>query len=241
VPISTTPVAGETRINSVDSAVYVYTPAGEFTMGSSAGNQDEQPIHKVTLDGFWIMQTEVTNDQYRRCVDDGACTPPDDERWNDPAYAAHPVVNVEWEDANRYAVWAGGRLPTEAEWEKAARGTEAFAYPWGEEIPTPELLNYDYMAGDTQPVGSYPAGASPYGVHDMAGNVEEWVADWYSNDYYSTSPIDNPKGPQTGVLRVLRGGSYKSSRADVRTTVRGKTLPNAHYPNVGFRVVASEG
>jgi formylglycine-generating enzyme required for sulfatase activity len=209
-------------------------------MGSADGKPDEQPPHPVMLEGFWIMQTEVTNDQYRRCVDDGACAPPDDERWNDPAYALHPVANVEWEDAVRYAEWVGGRLPTEAEWEKAARGTEAFAYPWGDEIPGPELLNYDYGSGDTQPVGSYLTGASPFDVLDMAGNVEEWVADWYAADYYSTSPPRDPQGPDTGVLRVLRGGSYKSSRADVRTTVRGKTLPNAHYPNVGFRVVTTD-
>ena len=206
-------------------------------MGSASGNPDEQPVHTVTLDGFWIMQTEVTNGQYRRCVDAGACTAPRNERWTDSAYAAHPVTNVEWEDANRYAAWAGGRLPTEAEWEKAARGTNAFTYPWGEAPPVPELLNFGNSVGDTQPVGSYPAGASPYGVLDMAGNVEEWVEDGYKADYYSESPAANPPGPEDDILRVLRGGSYDSGRADVRTTARGRTLPNASYPSVGFRVV----
>jgi formylglycine-generating enzyme required for sulfatase activity len=221
----------------VDGATYVLVPAGDFSMGSADGNPDEQPVHTVTLDEFWIKQTEVTNDEYRRCVDAGACTAPRSAHWNDPAFAAHPVVGIAWEDAQNYAGWAGGRLPTEAEWEKAAHGTEAIAYPWGNELPVPELLNYDNAVGDTLPVGSYPTGASPYGALDMAGNVEEWVADVYEGDYYGKSPAEDPPGPQSGILRVLRGGSYESGRADVRTTFRGRTLPDARYPSVGFRVL----
>jgi formylglycine-generating enzyme required for sulfatase activity len=234
-----TPVAGEIRVNAVDGARYVYIPAGEFRMGSDSGARDEKPSHIVLLDDFWIMQTETTYAQYAACVRAGVCTPPDDPRWDDPRYADHPVVNIEWEEANDYAIWAGGRLPTEAEWEKAARGVDGRTYPWGEETPVPALLNFNYTYGDTHPVGSYPEGTSPFGVLDMAGNVEEWVADWYDNDYYANSPERNPPGPEIGVLRVLRGGSYKSNRADVRTTVRGRTLPTAHYPNVGFRIVIS--
>lgn len=207
-------------------------------MGSTA-TPAEMPEHMVDVDGFWIMQTEVTNAEYARCVTAQACTPPANQRWNDPAYAKHPVTNVNWGQANQYAGWAGGRLPTEAEWEKAARGTDQRSYPWGNTPIQDDLLNYNDVKRDTMPVGSYPAGASPYGALDMAGNVEEWVTDWYSATYYASSPAQNPLGPATGVrFRVTRGGSYGSRRDDVRTTVRGKTLLGGlGFPTVGFRVV----
>ncbi|MFN8466645.1 MAG: bifunctional serine/threonine-protein kinase/formylglycine-generating enzyme family protein [Caldilineaceae bacterium] len=236
-PVSAT--AGMTRINAIDGATYVFVPAGEFSMGSTSGNADEQPVHPVMLDSFWIMQTEVTNGEYRRCVEAGACAAPRGDRWNDPAFATYPVVRVTWEDANRYAAWAGGRLPTEAEWEKAARGTNGGAYPWGDDIPDASLLNFiESSKGAPQPVGSYPAGASPYGVLDLAGNVEEWVADWYQPDYYSQLPADNPPGPETGVLRGLRGGSFKVDRNAVRATYRSGYPPDARLESAGFRVVA---
>jgi formylglycine-generating enzyme required for sulfatase activity/serine/threonine protein kinase len=231
--------AGMTRVNAIDGATYVFVPAGAFSMGSTNGNVDEQPVHPVKLDGFWIMQTEVTNDEYRRCVEAGPCAAPRSDRWQDPALATYPVVGVTWDDANRYATWAGGRLPTEAEWEKAARGTNGGAYPWGDAIPDGSLLNFiESSKGAPQPVGSYPAGASPYGVLDMAGNVEEWVADWYQPDYYSQSPADNPLGPENGVLRGLRGGSFKVDRNAVRATYRSGYPPDARLESAGFRVVA---
>ena len=203
----------------------------------SMDNQNEMPTHTVDLDDFWIMQTEVTNAEYGRCVMVPACTPPNNQRWNDATYANYPVINTTWHQANQYAAWAGGRLPTEAEWEKAARSTDARVYPWGEQEISDQLLNYNFVKGATMPVGSYPAGAGPYGTLDMAGNVEEWVGDWYGDSYYASAPAKNPLGPGDGVFRVVRGGSFNSKRMDVRTTARGKALPNSHFPSVGFRVV----
>lgn len=232
-------MAGATRVNPHDGATYVYIPAGEFRRGSAEA-QDEMPVQEISLDAFWIMRTEVTNAQYARCVDAGACTPPSNDRWLDPTYADHPVTHVDWERANTYATWVGGRLPTETEWEKAARGTDERMYPWGDEAPTDHQLNYNYQEGDTVPVGSYDAGASPYGLLDMAGNVEEWVADWYADDAYVRAPAQNPQGPAEGIFRVVRGGSFNSSRLDVRTTARGRALPNSAFPSVGFRVMLSD-
>lgn len=205
-------------------------------MGST-DNQAEMPTHTVDLDDFWMMQTEVTNAEYGRCVTAAACTPPTNPRWNDAGYANYPVMQVNWNQANQYAAWAGGRLPTEAEWEKAARSTDARIYPWGEQAISDQLLNYNFVKGDTMPVGSYPAGAGPYGTLDMAGNVEEWVADWYGDTYYASAPPQNPLGPDSGIFRVVRGGSFNSKRVDVRTTARGKAVPNSRLPGVGFRVV----
>lgn len=231
-----TPVAGATQVNPMDSAVYVFVPAGPFVMGSTT-TKDEQPVHTVTLQAFWIKQTEVTNAEYGRCVTAKACTPPTNQRWSDPAFASHPVTNINWAQANQYAEWVGGRLPTEAEWEKVARGADARVYPWGQQEISDQLLNYNFVKGATVPVGSYPDGASTYGALDMAGNVEEWVADWYSDSYYASSPAENPAGPEQGIFRVVRGGSFNSTRVAVRTTARGKALPNTGFPSVGFRVV----
>lgn len=205
-------------------------------MGSEIA-ADEMPHHQVTVDSFWMGQTEVTNAQYARCVDAGACTAPhpDNRDWRDAARANYPITYVDWNQANAYATWVGGRLPTEAEWEKAAHGTEGRDFPWGDEVTDDQRLNFNSPQGPVA-VGSYPAGASPYGALDMAGNVEEWVADWYASDYYSQSPADNPTGPADGRFRVVRGGSYNGSRGDVRTTKRGRALPNS-FPSVGFRVL----
>jgi formylglycine-generating enzyme required for sulfatase activity len=208
-------------------------------MGSEEGADDVQPAHPVTLSGYWIMQTEVTNGQYKLCVDAGACTAPANDRWNQSEFSKHPVTEVNWQQANEYAAWAGGHLPTEAEWEMAARGTDGRIYPWGDEFTGEDHLNYNFVTGDTMPVGSYPEGASPFGVLDMAGNVEEWIADWYAADAYANSPGENPTGPEDGEQRILRGGSYFSNRQAVRSTVREKAPPNSHFPSLGFRVVIS--
>lgn len=240
------PVAGAIKGNPVDGAIYHFVPAGEFSMGSdetTPGHQvNEMPLHQVSLDGFWMMETEVTNAMYGLCVNQGVCQPPFNDFWQEPAYATHPVVNVDWDQAQSYAQWAGGRLPTEAEWEKAARGDDGRLYPWGDQIANPPLLNFDLtQVGTTMPVGSYPEGASPYGVLDMAGNVEEWVADWYGDQYYAQSPTQNPLGPSDGRVRVIRGGSYKSNRPAVRTVARAGFVPNAHNQDtIGFRVVLPE-
>jgi formylglycine-generating enzyme required for sulfatase activity len=184
------------------------------------------------------MRTEVTNAQYAACVKAQICTEPGNTRWKNPAYADHPVTNVDWEQANAYARWVGGRLPTEAEWEKAARGVEGKIYPWGDQPPTAQLLNFNSQVKDTKPVGSYPDGASPYGAWDMAGNVWEWTADWYDEKYYATSPTANPKGPEKGESRTLRGGSWIGGGQLVRCAYRLRNGPDFRGGNVGFRVLS---
>jgi formylglycine-generating enzyme required for sulfatase activity len=210
----------------VDVPVYVWIEPGEFLMGST----DE-------VDGFWIMRTEVTNEQYKRCVDAGACDQPENERWHREEYAREPVTDVDWHQANTYAAWVGGRLPTEAEWEKACRGTDGRIYPWGNEEPSAELLNYfkSGLNGVTL-VGSYPPGA--HGLHDMAGNVLEWTADWYDSEYYAKSPPSNPRGPESGEVRTLRGGSWYVSDYFVRCAVRVRYPPDLRDDFVGIRVAS---
>jgi serine/threonine-protein kinase len=219
----------------------VCVPAGEFLMGSADNDpearDDEKPQHTVYLDAFWIDTTEVTNAQYRKCVEAGECEEPgywDDSDLNAPD---QPVVCVSWEDARDYAAWAGGRLPTEAEWEKAALGTEGRIYPWGNSPPDCSKANYAGCAGRPVAVGSHPDGASPYGAQDLAGNVWEWVADWYDGAYYSKSPVSNPQGSDSGIRRVLRGGSFDFSEGRIRCACRYWANPDHMIRRVGFRVV----
>lgn len=248
------------RISPADGKVMVRIPAGEFVMGSRAGERDavgdEQPQHTVFVDAFWLDQTETTNAQYRKCVEAGACRPPEypfsytrEHYFDDPSFDNYPVIWVSWDDAQAYCRWAGKRLPTEAEWEKAARGTQPRRYPWGEEWPDGRRANlcdancqFDYhhadiddKYADTAPVGSYPAGASPHGLLDMAGNVWEWVADWYAADYYTWTAQRNPTGPAYGTERVMRGGAWNMWQKDIRTAARKKGAPSYTYANVGIR------
>lgn len=227
-------------VNPIDEAVYVYVPAGEFTMGSGNGQADERPVHRVQLDAFWIMRTEVTNSQYERCVRARVCTTPDNSVWSDVRFAEHPVTDIDWAQANAYAQWVGGSLPTEAMWEKACRGNDLRTYPWGEQAPDATLLNFPASGiSGTVAVGSYPAGASPYGAFDLAGNVWEYTADWYGEAYYAQSPLENPKGPLTGSDRVLRGGSWRTE-ANVRCAYRGWYNPDPRNAFLGFRVVVPD-
>ena len=211
-------------------------------MGSLAGTSDEQPVHTVTLDGFWIDKTEITNAMYTLCVQAGACLRPNTNGSNthisyypNTKYANYPVIDLRWTSAQKYCAWAGRRLPTEAEWEKAARGTDGRTYPWGDANPSNSLLNFNNPAGDALSVGSFPKGASPYGALDMAGNLREWVADWYDANYYAVSPQSNPTGPADGQFKVLRGGSWHSDLYLVRSSDRQYLAPDTRDISVGFR------
>ena len=236
---------GSTWTRPADGMVMVYVPEGTFTMGSDKSDYYSYPAHNVFLDAYWIDQTEVTNAMYALCESAGACDPPNiissylRTFYGNLQYADYPVNYVSWNDAQVYCAWAGARLPSEAEWEKAARGADGRIYPWGNSSPTCSLLNYhpwkgSHCVGYTTAVGSYSAGASPYGVLDMAGNVWEWVNDWYVSNYYSQSP-KNPTGPASGVYRVLRGGSWNYDEPEARSANRGKGVPDISNHDIGFR------
>lgn len=227
----------------------VYVPAGSFQMGTVDGDSDERPVHEVILHSFWIDRTEVTNSQFVTCTNARACERPNylfdqtesfTRSWyrGSSEYKDYPVVQVDWNDAYDYCEWVGGRLPTEAEWEYAARGPESSTYPWGDDPPTCRILNFANCIGDTSEVGSYPNGASWVGAVDMAGNVLEWVNDWYDSVYYSRSPQENPSGRATGDERVVRGDSWSNFfPADARSANRLSFDPNSRNYIIGFRCV----
>ena len=226
---------GSTMIREIDSMEMVYVPEGTFTMGSNDGDIDERPVREVYLDAYWIDKYEVTNAQYALCVEAGECDEPQStDKYNNSNYANHPVVYVDWNQASAYCEWAGGRLPTEAEWEKVARGPNGNKYPWGNESPSCSLANYNYCKGDTTVVGSYPEGESYYHALDMAGNVWEWVNDWYASSYYAEQ-LNNPPGPSSGTFRVLRGGSWCSYDGFIRSAVRLGVYPLDWNSYLGFR------
>ena len=239
---------GSTTVREKDGMEVVYVPGGTFQMGSSDGEDDEQPVHAVTLDSFWMDRTEVTNSQYARCVADGACGPPSesssvtrDSYYGDSQYGNYPVIYVDWNDAASYCEWAGGRLPSEAEWEYAACGPDSLTYPWGNKTPNDTLLNFNHTVGDTAQVGHYPDGASWAGAMDMAGNVFEWVNDWFGETYYASSPSHNPPGPGPGDLKVMRGAGWSNYGIYTRAANRGSYTPAGRYDNVGFRCVVDVG
>jgi eukaryotic-like serine/threonine-protein kinase len=230
---------GSTQVSDKDGMTLLYIPAGEFIMGNTAGDSSEIPEHSVYLDAFWIDQTEVTNAMYAKCVTAGACQAPASTRsytrdryYGNPEFDEYPVVYIAWNDARQYCEWAGRDLPTEAQWEKAARGTDGNIYPWGNAAPDKTRLNYTQEVGDTTQVESYPTGASPYGALDMAGNMWEWVADWYGS--YSSVPSSNPTGPTSGTIHMIRGGSWGSAAFSVRTSARGGSPGNGNF-YIGFR------
>ena len=240
---TSTPV---TKVRSKDGMEMVYVPKGKFTMGStdSDANDDESPVREVSLDAYWIDKYEVSNGQYQECVNAGKCTEPrSTESWTRSSYYGNteyddfPVINVSWHQAKAYCEWAGGSLPTEAQWEKAARGKNGRKYPWGDESPNSNLVNYGEIKGDTTAVGSYPRGASPYGAMDMAGNVWEWVMDRYGP--YDAAETNNPEGPASRYNRVLRGGGWGSYGRLIRSARRRDFNPSNTNYNVGFRCVSS--
>ena len=248
IPTATPKLDIGSTMTGNDGMTLLYVPAGEFTMGSETGKDEEKPIHTIYLDGFWIDQTEVTNRQYALCVTAGQCISPNETDsslrsiyYGNSEFDDYPVIYVNWNMAKTYCEWAGRRLPTEAEWEKAARGMDERTYPWGEDISCNEA-NYDpkdSCFGDTTIAGNFTSGESPYGVYDMAGNVWEWVSDWYSETYYQDSPLSNPLGPDSGQYRVLRGGSFDSSTSGVRTTNRYRYEPTYTLLSIGFRCASS--
>jgi formylglycine-generating enzyme required for sulfatase activity len=222
----------------------VLVPAGEFIMGSEDGNDDEKPEHTVYLDTFYIDTYEVTNMLYRMCVDSEVCVSPKREGsytrssyFSAPSFDKYPVILVDWNMAKTYCEWQGARLPTEAEWEKAARDADGRTYPWGEGIEK-TYANFFQYVGDTTIVGNYKY-KSKYGAYDMAGNVKEWVADWYAPDYYVSSPASNPPGPQTGSRHVVRGGAWDDFADNVRSAARSSVNSTDTFGNVGFRCAYS--
>jgi len=265
IPSSPIPQATATpdniKISSKDGMTQLFIPSGTFFMGGMDvyRENDELPAHEVYIDEFWMDQVEVVNAMYALCVNDGVCRPPTllrsdnrEDYFGNPEFDDYPVVYVTWYDANVYCQWAGRRLPTEAEWERAARGDDKRNFPWGDELPSEYAANFMNLIGDTSRVGSYAEGASPFGVLDMAGNVWEWVADRYKPNYYQIAPIENPPGPSEEdalyLMRVIRGGSYEDDGYTLRLANRNfiegpdsKAQPedNAYYgkssPKIGFR------
>ena len=255
-------------------------PAGEYRMGTAEGSDgltDEHPERLVFLHAFFLDRFEVTNQDYAAFVQSTSYRPPSNNNpastiWNDTAYpqaiAKHPVVNVSWEDAVAYCRWSGKRLPTEAEWEKAARGTDGRRYPWGNDWSWKKANSASYWAGQTiefqsgadweafwvkgdgarlvkekgikgevltLPVGSFPDGASPYGIQDLAGNAAEWVQDWYDPNYYRSAPLSDPSGPERGAIKSMRGGSWLKPAISLRTSDRDWGIMDSRPSGTGFR------
>jgi formylglycine-generating enzyme required for sulfatase activity len=243
--IESTTVLPPTEISDLDalnnSIPMLLAPEGEFTMGSNDGDTDEKPVHRIFLHAFYIDKYEVTNSLYKACVDAGVCEPPHDFRskthsdyYENAEFDDYPVIFVDWFQAKIYCEWRGAALPTEAQWEKAARGADGRTYPWGEGISC-DKASYGSCRSDLDRVGRYEGGKSPYGVYDMAGNVWEWVADWYSETYSQNSSTPNPSGPDQGEYRVLRGGTWDSNANNLRTSSRLKYRPAYFTEGIGFR------
>jgi formylglycine-generating enzyme required for sulfatase activity len=239
---SPAPRPGQGRVNPIDGMQMLWIPAGDFLLGSKGDRGPESPQRRISLDGYWIGRFPVTVAQYRKFCEQTYRKMPAKPPWG--WRDDHPMVNVDWNDAMAYCLWAGVRLPTEAEWEKAARGPNGREYPWGSAWNARNVHASRpgaARAGSTAPVGSYPQGASPFGILDMVGNVWEWCADWYDRSAYKTAPSRNPQGPAAGAYRVLRGGSWVDSSDDpsrFRAAFRPNRNARVKYHNYGFRCAA---
>ncbi len=249
---STVPTLGDTgpsEASEGDPSGMVAIPGGSFTMGrtfetsdDSSGMRplilrDDRPAREVHVSAFWMDAKEVTHEDYAAFVTATSRVPP--YHWLDgrmPAdLASHPIYNVDWDDATSYCSWIGKRLPTEAEWERAARGAlEGEPYPWGSEKPTPEMARYSTQFGPG-PVGSFLA--NDFGLHDMAGNITEWCQDWFSRTYYADGPDEDPRGPAEGAYRIVRGGAWSDGPNRITVFFRNWLRPNQKTPNLGFRCV----
>lgn len=276
-PIFTaTPTPYPDQITDAKGVTMRLVPAGEFTMGSDADEAlaecqkyksdcqrgwftDEEPSHEVYLDAFYMDIYEVTNTAYKACVTADVCDPPQrtsslnrDNYYGDSQFDDYPVIYVDWNQAQTYCEWRGASLPTEAQWEKAARGDGGRTYPWGNTFDGTKVnfcdknclfkwadKTVDDGYTDTSPVGIYEGGKSPYGIYDMAGNVSEWVADWHDDDYYSSSPDANPLGPSSGQFPGVRGGSWNDEAYLLVLSSRDWNSPLSAYPSFGFRCATS--
>jgi formylglycine-generating enzyme required for sulfatase activity len=257
------PVHPPTERPSITDTNMILIPKGEFLMGSAEidknAGSEEKPQHMVYLSDYYIDLTEVTNGMYRVCVDAGACSEPQEGTsytreyyYDNTEYDDYPVINVDWYQARTYCEWRGSRLPTEAEWEKAARGIDGRIFPWGNSFDG-KLANFcdnscpfdwtdknvDDGYPDTSPAYSYPSGASPYGLLNMAGNVYEWVQDWYLDTYYQNSPFENPLGPPDDEYHVVRGGSWSDGSIGLRVAYRSTNAPTDYSGSIGFRCASS--
>ena len=239
------PVSAALQARELDPVPMVIIAAGEFLMGNpeGVGRADEWPQRKIYLDTFWIDEVEVTNERFMAFISTTGHQNPPNPYGTGPLLSAKgieqlPVVQVTWYDAKAYCSWAKKRLPTEAEWEKAARGTDGWKYPWGYDLPTRQRANFDREWEDMKtlhPAGTLPGGDSPYGVKDMSGNAREWVQDWYDAEYYRRAPNRNPKGPEKGIVRSIRGGSWHSPMSDITTSARGRGGFALQTHGTGFR------
>jgi len=239
-----------TKISEIDGMTLLFVPSGEFLMGSpgGVGEPNEQPQHVVNLSSYWIDQTEVTNLMYKKCVEEEGCTKPSlDYYYLNEDFEDSPVTSIDWNQAKTYCEWSGRNLPTEAQWEKAARGTDGQIYPWGDNLPNSSLANFGNrgsdeltrenagILGSLSPVYSYPQGVSPYKIYNMSGNAAEWVADWYGE--YQGIPQNDPVSPEMGDYRVVRGGSTINNANYIRSAFRNKAKPTTQNSTIGFRCV----
>lgn len=243
------PLSAEEPAKDPPAEGMVLIPAGEFMMGRAKTTRDDEvgmrplilrddrPYHAVYLDGYWMDAKEVTHAEYKKFVEATGHTPP--RHWKDGAMpaqrASQPIYNVDWHDATAYCEWSGKRLPTEAEWERAARGgLEGKDYPWGDEGPSPQKARYNTPLGPG-PVGEFkPNGL---GLYDMAGGVSEWCFDWFDRTYYENSPARNPRGPDEGLYRIVRGGAWSDSPKRLLVSFRNWVRPDQKTANLGFRCV----